>query len=125
MAAIEYLQRAGLTVEVIGGNLRLSPADRITDAVRVFVRDHKAELLAEATAYLSGGFQKGSEMRTEAWWRGVLLGLRCTKAHLLACGVVTEADITPAVLREYISNGITSEVFACALRRCENWRVPP
>ncbi len=48
MAAIEYLQRAGLAVEVIGGNLRLSPADRITDAVRVFVRDHKSELLTEA-----------------------------------------------------------------------------
>jgi hypothetical protein len=48
MAAMEYLQRAGLAVEVIGGNLRLSPADRITDAVRVFVRDHKPELLAEA-----------------------------------------------------------------------------
>jgi hypothetical protein len=48
MAAIEYLQRAGLAVEVIGGNLRLSPVDRITDAVRVFVREHKPELLAEA-----------------------------------------------------------------------------
>ncbi|WP_347505477.1 hypothetical protein [Pseudomonas anguilliseptica] len=48
MAAMEYLQRAGLAVEVIGGNLRLSPVDRITDAVRVFVRDHKPELLAEA-----------------------------------------------------------------------------
>jgi hypothetical protein len=48
MAAMEYLHRAGLAVEVIGGNLRLSPADRITDAVRVFVRDHKPELLAEA-----------------------------------------------------------------------------
>lgn len=125
MAAMEYLQRAGLAVEVAGGNLRLSPADRITDAVRVFVREHKSELLAEATAYLSGVFQKGSEVcATEAWWRGVLLELRCTKAHLLACGVVTEADITPAVLGEYISNGIASEVFACALRRCENWRLP-
>jgi hypothetical protein len=30
MAAIEYLQRAGLAVEVIGGNLRLSPVDRVT-----------------------------------------------------------------------------------------------
>lgn len=50
MAAMEYLYSAGLAVEVIGGNLRLSPVDRITDAVRVFVRDHKPELLAEARA---------------------------------------------------------------------------
>lgn len=48
MASMEYLQRAGLAVEVVGGNLRLSPVDRITDAVRLFVRDHKPELLAEA-----------------------------------------------------------------------------
>jgi hypothetical protein len=50
MAAMEYLHRAGLAVEVIGGNLRISPADRITDAVRVFVREHKPELLADALA---------------------------------------------------------------------------
>jgi hypothetical protein len=50
MAAMEYLHCAGLAVEVIGGNLRLSPADRITDAVRVFVREHKPELLADALA---------------------------------------------------------------------------
>ena len=125
MTPMEYLQHAGLAVEIIGGNLRIRPADRITDAVRLFVREHKPALIAEATAHISRGFQKDSEVcTTEAWWRGVLFELRCTKTHLLACGIVTEADITPAVLGEYISNGITSEVFACALRRCENWRLP-
>jgi hypothetical protein len=115
MAAIEYLQRAGLAVEVIGGNLRLSPVDRITDAVRVFVHDHKPALLVEAKAYRP-------EAAGAAWWRGVLLELRCTKAHLLACGVVDEPDITPKALGEYVALGTTPKAFAVALRRCERWR---
>lgn len=50
MAALDYLRRAGLAVEANGDRLRLRPADRITDAVRHFVRDHRAELLAELSA---------------------------------------------------------------------------
>ncbi len=50
MAALDYLRRAGLVVEANGDRLRLRPADRITDAVRQFVRDHRAELLAELNA---------------------------------------------------------------------------
>lgn len=52
MAALGYLRRAGLAVEANGDRLRLRPADRITDAVRQFVRDHRAELLAELSAEL-------------------------------------------------------------------------
>ena len=50
MAALDYLRRAGLVVEANGDRLRLRPADRITDAVRQFVRDHRAELLAELSS---------------------------------------------------------------------------
>lgn len=50
MAALDYLRRAGLAVEANGDRLRLRPADRITDAVRQFVRDHRAELLADLSA---------------------------------------------------------------------------
>jgi hypothetical protein len=50
MAALDYLRRAGLTVESVADRLRVSPAERITDAVRQFVRDHRAELLAELSA---------------------------------------------------------------------------
>jgi hypothetical protein len=124
MAAMEYLQRAGLAVEVIGGNLRLSPVDRITDVVRVFVRDHKPALLAEAGVYRPGDFQENTVLSAAAgaWWRGVLLELRCTKAHLLACGAVDEADITPKALAEYVALGTTPKAFAAALKCCERWR---
>lgn len=50
MPALDYLRRAGLAVEANGDRLRLRPADRITDAVRQFVRDHRAELLADLSA---------------------------------------------------------------------------
>lgn len=50
MAALDYLRRAGLAVEVIGDKLRLCPVERITDTVRQFVRDHKAEIQAELIA---------------------------------------------------------------------------
>ncbi|WKN20629.1 hypothetical protein [Azotobacter vinelandii] len=50
MAALDYLSRAGLAVEVIGDKLRLRPVERITDAVRQYLREHRAELLAELTA---------------------------------------------------------------------------
>ncbi|NHN76834.1 hypothetical protein HA520_05970 [Azotobacter chroococcum] len=50
MAALDYLCRAGLVAEINGDGLRLRPVERITDAVRQFVRDHRAQLLAELIA---------------------------------------------------------------------------
>lgn len=50
-AAIDYLKRYGLTVEVAApGRLRVRPADRITDPVRAWIREHKLELMAELAA---------------------------------------------------------------------------
>lgn len=50
MAALDYLRRAGLTVESVADRLRVSPAERITDPLRHFIREHLAELLAELNA---------------------------------------------------------------------------
>lgn len=47
MAALDYLHRAGLAVELNGDKLRLSPIERITDAERLYVRNHRAALIAE------------------------------------------------------------------------------
>lgn len=59
MAALDYLRRAGLAVEANGDRLRLRPADRITDAERQFVCDHRTELLAELSA--------ANEPRSRVW----------------------------------------------------------
>ena len=50
IAALDYLRRVGLSVEANGDRLRLRPGERVTDAIRQFVRDHRAELLAELGA---------------------------------------------------------------------------
>lgn len=50
MAALDYLRGAGLAVELEGERLRVTPADLITADLRQFVRDHRAELLAELSA---------------------------------------------------------------------------
>lgn len=47
MAALDYLRQAGLTVELDGDRLRVTPADRITAELRQYLRDRRSELLAE------------------------------------------------------------------------------
>lgn len=46
-ALVDYLRGAGLAIELEGERLRVTPADRLTEDLRQFVRDHRAELLAE------------------------------------------------------------------------------
>lgn len=45
MAALDYLHRAGLTVEAVAGKLRVSPVERITPELHQYLRDHKTEIL--------------------------------------------------------------------------------
>lgn len=50
MAALDYLRGAGLAVELEGERLRVTPVERITDAHRQYLREHRAEVLAELIA---------------------------------------------------------------------------
>lgn len=50
MAALDYLRRAGLTVEAVADKLRISPFERITPELHRFIVEHKAGLLAELGA---------------------------------------------------------------------------
>lgn len=52
MAALDYLRRAGLTVEAVADKLRVSPRERITPEARQYITDHKATLLAELAAVM-------------------------------------------------------------------------
>lgn len=47
MAALDYLCRAGLTVEAVDDKLRASPLERITPEIRHYITSHKTALLAE------------------------------------------------------------------------------
>ncbi|CAM4017277.1 hypothetical protein VRRI112168_10800 [Vreelandella rituensis] len=51
MAAIDYLNRLGLHVEPLPGNrISVWPVDNITSDVRVWIREHKPDLLRELLA---------------------------------------------------------------------------
>lgn len=50
MAALDYLRRAGLTVEAAAGKLRVSPVERITSELERFIVENKVELLVELAA---------------------------------------------------------------------------
>lgn len=49
-AAIQKMQEAGFTLAVVNGALRVSPADKLTDQHREYLRAHKAELIAALSA---------------------------------------------------------------------------
>jgi len=87
MAALEYLRQAGLAVEVNGDRLRLRPVECITDAVRHFVRDHRAELLAELAA--------ANDPPPEAftWLAAVARLLGCRPDYLLERGFIDRHDL--------------------------------
>ena len=61
MAALDYLRRAGLSVEAVGDKLRVTPASLITEALGQFVREHKAEILVELAV------ANDAEPRRNAW----------------------------------------------------------
>ncbi len=49
-AAIDFLHEHGLTAKVNGKRLVVSPASKLTDDVRRYIKAHRLELLAELAA---------------------------------------------------------------------------
>lgn len=64
-AAIDFLRERGLTAKAQGKRIIVSPASKLTDDVRKYVKAHRLELLAELAA------NDGIERR--AHWRVCLL----------------------------------------------------
>ena len=94
MAALDYLRRAGLAVEVIGDKLRLRPVERITDSVRQFVCDHKAEIQAELIAANESPPGQGqSEVEADRWLNAVAHLLECSPAYLLKHDFIDRHDL--------------------------------
>lgn len=86
MAALDYLHCAGLAVELEGERLRVTPAERITADHRQYLRDHRAELLAELAAANDSGDEPQHPRHTAATaspeWRQVRDHYL---AHLMGC----------------------------------------
>ncbi|WP_160285933.1 hypothetical protein [Pseudomonas knackmussii] len=49
-AAIDFLRERGLTAQAKGKRIVVSPASRLTNDVRLYVKAHRLELLAELAA---------------------------------------------------------------------------
>jgi hypothetical protein len=50
MTAIDYLHVRGFSARKVGMRVRVSPASRLTDDIRRYVKSHRLELLAELVA---------------------------------------------------------------------------
>lgn len=50
MAAIDYLTEKGFSAKVAGKRLVVSPASRLTEDVRKYIKTHRLELIAELAA---------------------------------------------------------------------------
>lgn len=50
MAAIDYLKQRGFSAEKVGMRIRVSPASRLTEDVRRYIKKHRLVLLAELAA---------------------------------------------------------------------------
>lgn len=66
MAAIDYLSEHGFSARVSGHRLVVSPASRLTEDVRRYIKTHRLELLAELAA------NDGKERRSN--WRVIRNG---------------------------------------------------
>jgi|TARA_X000001388_G_scaffold61339_1_gene46832 hypothetical protein len=75
MTAIDYLTKRGFSARVAGHRLVISPASRLTDDVRKYVKAHRLELIAELTA------NDGQERRSN--WR-------ITRNGKVVCTMISE-----------------------------------
>jgi hypothetical protein len=89
MAALDYLHRAGLAVEIHGKHLRLRPSERITDNVRQFVRQHRDALFAEVSAK-----HYPTTADVLRWLNSVARYLNCTPGYLLERGFIDRYDLS-------------------------------
>lgn len=83
MAAIDYLAEKGFSAKVSGKRLVVSPASRLTDDVRKYIKAHRLELLAELAA------NDGQERRSN--WR-------ITRAGKPLCTLIGEPMTYPEAL---------------------------
>lgn len=88
MAALDFLNRVGLTAEISGKHLRLRPRKRITDNVRQFVRQNRETLMAEVRAE-----HYPPTPDVIRWLSNVAKHLRCKPGYLLEQGFIDRYDL--------------------------------
>lgn len=67
---LKHLEACGFSVRRDGDNLAISPAERLTDAIRTMIRDQKSTLLALLGAKPFVGWCRSPKCRWQAVTRG-------------------------------------------------------
>jgi len=84
MTVIDYLTQRGFSARVAGHRLVISPASRLTDDVRKYVKAHRLELIAELAA---------NDGQQRAWLERVAALLNTTADGLLARELIDANDM--------------------------------
>lgn len=91
MAALDYLRRDGLAIELEGERLRVTPADRITDSHRLYLLQHRSEMLAEL------GANDALTPDQIGWVAAVASHLEVGTGHLLGRGFIDRHDLVEQI----------------------------
>ncbi len=106
MAGLNYLRRAGLTVDLVSDRLCVSPVERLTEPLRQYIRAHRPTLLVEVLAEREATLAQPesapaapSEPKRTAWSItragrpvGYMVGQLMTYSEALACAVMRWPD---------------------------------
>ncbi|WP_339487841.1 hypothetical protein [Pseudomonas sp. EL_65y_Pfl2_R95] len=90
MAAIDYLTNNGFSARVSGGRLVVSPASRLTDNIRQYIKSNRPILLAEISANDCYDQLTGIQI---GWLSAVANLLGCLPSRLLRDGFIDMHDL--------------------------------
>ena len=95
MAAIDYLKERGLTARVDGKRIRVSPAGRISDDVRAYIKAHRLEIIAELAANDGESRRAAWDVLIPGYGKRRMVGEPCTHAEATAYarGIWPEAEV--------------------------------
>lgn len=84
MGAINYLRERGFVARLSGKRVRVSPASKLTDDVRQYIKAHRLELLAELAS--NDGIERRCHWIVSAPGHPpfTMIGEPCTHAEALA-----------------------------------------
>ena len=71
MLSFEFLQKRGLTIQVAGDKLRVSPSEKVTPEVAAYIKTHRQEIMDELKSYPHEGLRQDMEATWQEVFRRV------------------------------------------------------
>lgn len=97
MNAIDYLKQHGLAAKLRGKRVHISPANRVTDDLRRYIKAHRMNLIAELTAADGHARHSGWTVLVEGYRPFTMISEPCTHSEALgaARNKWPNAEVTP------------------------------